>query len=359
MDKNPLDKIYEMIRTAKIVPHKKRQQFLCDMIGGLIKSRSVVFSEIAYQIDRPIKISSIERRIQDFFAKVRFDYTQLALFLLSFLPQRPLVLSIDRTEWDFGRTQVNILCIVASIGKLAVPLYFELLDNNSGNSNARDRISLFKQLISIVDKERIQMLVMDREFIGQRWLKWLKDEKIPFCVRVPKHHSILLADGQRLWAEKVARSDSTYYHRDVVVDGVVVNLALSYGKDDELLYLIGTTLPQTLSAWYKRRWSIEVFFQALKGRGFDLESSSLRCLLRYRKLFALVAIAYTLCWATGIEDGKVNPVKPKKHGYPPYSVFRRGLNLMRQFYKQQICEPVRLAVEAAWINFSLFYKTVG
>ena len=32
---------------------------------------------------------------------------------------------------------------------------------------------------------------------------------------------------------------------------------------------------------------------------------------------------------------------------------------MRQFYKQQICEPVRLAVEAAWINFSLFYKTVG
>ena len=108
---------------------------------------------------------------------MRFDYTQLALFLLSFLPQRPLVLSIDRTEWDFGRTQVNILCIVASIGKLAVPLYFELLDNNSGNSNARDRISLFKQLISIVDKERIQMLVMDREFIGQRWLKWLKDEK--------------------------------------------------------------------------------------------------------------------------------------------------------------------------------------
>ena len=102
-------------------------------------------------------------------------------------------------------------------------------------------------------------------------------KKIPFCVRVPKHHSILLADGQRLWAEKVARSDSTYYHRDVVVDGVVVNLALSYGKDDELLYLIGTTLLQTLSAWYKRRWSIEVFFQALKGRGFDLESSSLRC----------------------------------------------------------------------------------
>ena len=359
MDKNPLDKIYEMIRIAKVVAHKKRQQFLCDMIGGLIKSRSVVFSEIADKIDKPIKVSSIERRIQDFFAKVRFDYTQLTVFLLSFLPQRPLVLSIDRTEWNFGQTQINILCVVASIGKLAVPLYFEILDNNSGNSNAGDRINLLKQLLNIVGKERIQMLVMDREFIGQRWLRWLKDEKIPFCVRVPKHHSILLANGQRLWAETVARPSRTYYQHDAIVDGVVVNLALCYDKDGELLYLIGTTLPQTLSAWYKRRWSIEVLFQALKGRGFDLEHSSLRCLLKYRKLFALVAIAYTLCWATGIEDGKINPVKPKKHGYPQYSVFRRGLNLIRQFYKQQIYEPVRLAIEAAWINFSLFYKTVG
>lgn len=98
MYQNSINKIYEIIRMAKIVPHKKRQGFLCDMIGGVIKGRSVVFSEIADKIEKPIKTSSIERRIQDFFAKVRLDYTQLAVFLLSFLPQRPLVLSIDRMD---------------------------------------------------------------------------------------------------------------------------------------------------------------------------------------------------------------------------------------------------------------------
>jgi hypothetical protein len=67
MDENPIDKVYELIRTIKIVPHKKRQEFLCQMIGGVIKSRSLVFSEIADKIDKPIKASSIERRIQDFF----------------------------------------------------------------------------------------------------------------------------------------------------------------------------------------------------------------------------------------------------------------------------------------------------
>ena len=360
MDKNPALKIYELIRTAKIVHHKKRQEFLCAMVEGVIKSRSVIFSEIADKIDKPIQASSIERRIQDFFAKVSIDYQKLAVFLMSFVPHPRLTLSIDRTEWDFGQTQVNVLCVVVSIGKMGVPLYFEMLDNNSGNSNAGDRIQLFKSLIALIGKNNIQMLVMDREFIGQKWLSWLKKEDIPFCVRVPKHHSILLANGERIGSEEMMGKDETpCYQQNVLVDGVVVNLSLSYDKNGELLYLIGTPKPQTLRSWYTRRWSIEVFFQALKQRGFNLEDSCLRCIVKYRKLFALVSIAYTICWATGIEDGKANPVKVKKHGYPQYSVFRRGLNLMRQFYKQQIYEPVWLAIEAACMRFSLFYKTIG
>jgi hypothetical protein len=76
-------------------------------------------------------------------------------------------------------------------------------------------------------------------------------------------------------------------------------------------------------------------------------------------LFALVSIAYTVCWATGIEDGKKNPVRTKKHGYPQYSVFRRGLRLMRQFYKKKIYEPVQLAIEAAYWRFNNFYEIIG
>lgn len=360
MDKHPVLKIYELIRTTKIVHHKKRQEFLCAMLQGLIGSRSVIFSEIADKIEKPIQSSSIERRIQDFFAKVSIDYQQLAVFLLSFVPHERLTLSIDRTEWDFGRTQVNILCVVVSIGKMAVPVYFEMLDNNSGNSKATDRIGLLKSLIEIMGLQRIHMLVMDREFIGQEWLSWLKQEDIPFCVRVPKHHIILLPDGERLRAKEImAQNNKHYYHQDVLVDGVIVNLSLSYGADGELLYLIGTAKPQTLQSWYKRRWSIEVFFQALKQRGFNLEESCLRCIDKYRKLFALVSIAYTICWATGIQNGKTKPVRAKNHGYPQYSVFRRGLNLMRQFYKQQIIDPVQQTVEEAWARFNLSHKTIG
>jgi hypothetical protein len=57
-----------------------------------------------------------------------------------------------------------------------------------------------------------------------------------------------------------------------------------------------------------------------------------------RKLFAVACIAYTICWAAAIEDAKLRPVKRKKHGYPQYSIFRRGLNLIRLAFKTALVD---------------------
>jgi len=73
-------KLYELIRTLGIVKHKKRQEFLTKLIEGSIKSRSVIFSEIADKIESEAKTISIERRIQDFFKEVSFDYQELIVF---------------------------------------------------------------------------------------------------------------------------------------------------------------------------------------------------------------------------------------------------------------------------------------
>lgn len=334
MDKNPVVNIYKMIRELQIVPHKSRQEFLVEMIGGIIKSRSVLFSEIAENIEREAETSSIERRIQDFFEKVSIDYQSLMQFFLSFVHHDRLTLSIDRTEWDFGKTQINILCAVVSIGKMAVPIYFEMLDNKSGNSNWKNRIDLLEEIIKTIGLSRIEMLIMDREFIGEKWLLWLKKTDVSFCVRVPKHHQITLRDGDKVKAMEVLADKKTAYFSDVFVDNTRVNVSLSFDENGDLLYLIGTVDKTKLKAIYRRRWSIEVFFQALKSRGFNLEKSCLRALHKYKKLFAIVSMAYTLSWATGIQSGREKPVKVKNHGYPQFSVFRRGLNLLRAFFKK-------------------------
>lgn len=355
----PREANYGLIRSIGVVQHKNRQELLDLMIGGMIKSRSVQFHEIANCIDCTSKTESIERRIQDFFQKTEIDYQNLMLYFLCFIHHERFKLSIDRTEWDFGKTQVNVLCVIVSIGKMGVPLYFEMLDNKSGNSNWEDRIKLFKEIIKVVGIDRIELLTMDREFIGHKWLNWLKSKKIDFCVRVPKSHKISLVTGEILKPEAFLQEHGNVCLENVIVDGVVVSCSISIDKNGDLLYLIGTFKPTALKGIYKKRWTIEVFFQALKGRGFNLEQSRLRCLKKYRKLFAIASMAYTLCWAAGIEAAKNDPVKPKKHGYPQFSVFRRGLNLFRQYFKYQILHPILRIFDIAFLRLIKFQKILG
>jgi len=338
MVQEPIAKIQDLIGEFKIVKNKSRQKYLSELIGACIRGRSVVFSELAEHIDRDAKRESIERRIQDFFQKVEFDYKALLSLLICFVPHEKMVLSIDRTEWDRGAHQYNILCIVASIGKMAIPLYFELLDNKSGNSNYKNRISVLEQLVKKLGKSRIDFLVMDREFIGHEWLRWLKDNEIKFCVRVPKHHKVNTLEGDKLNAEALwlANKKAGISIKNAVVDGVVVDISITTGADGKLLYLIGNITNMTLKKAYKKRWGIEVFFQATKGRGFNTEKTGLRSNTKLRKLFAIVSIAYAICWTLGALKGKTKPVKVKKHGYPQYSIFRRGLNLMRDYLKRGI-----------------------
>lgn len=162
MDRSPLAKLADLREKFKFISHKTRRSFACRLIEALVRGRSVVFNELAHHIDKDIKAESQERRIQDFFQKVDFDYQTLLCLLICFVPHDKVVLSIDRTEWDRGAHQYNFLYIVASIGKMAIPLYFEMLDNKSGNSNCNDRIAVLRQIIEQLGKKRIEVLTMDR-----------------------------------------------------------------------------------------------------------------------------------------------------------------------------------------------------
>ncbi|TDN39619.1 hypothetical protein E4631_23035 [Hymenobacter sp. UV11] len=89
--------------------------------------------------------------------------------LISLLPaQGKLRLCLDRTEWEFGRCQVTILLVTVGRGAFQVPLYWELLDNRSSNSNASDRIALLQVCVQLLGRARIGLVLGDREFVGHK-----------------------------------------------------------------------------------------------------------------------------------------------------------------------------------------------
>jgi len=94
--------------------------------------------------------------------------------------------------------------VLASQGAVQVPLYWQLLDNKSGNSSTQDRKAIIAKCIGLLGKGRIGLLIADREFVGHVWLKYLKDNGIAFCVRLPKHHLLERLDGQLLHPAELA-----------------------------------------------------------------------------------------------------------------------------------------------------------
>lgn len=60
----------------------------------------------------------------------------------------------------------------------------------AGNSNTQERINLIEQFISHFGSERIQCLTADREFRGQDWVCFLKQNNIPFCIRIPTNTQV-------------------------------------------------------------------------------------------------------------------------------------------------------------------------
>jgi hypothetical protein len=185
------NKIKNCLLFLQIKANLARKKFIVEIILAIIASRKVQFHEISLHIENEAKVDSTERRIQAFFSDFEFNYQDIASFLLMLLPKGKLTLCIDRTEWDFGKFQCNILMVTARCEGVGIPLFWELLDNKSGNSKAQNRIDLMEKCINLLGK-RIDIVIGDREFIGIKWLKWLKENKIGFCMRIPKSHTIQL-----------------------------------------------------------------------------------------------------------------------------------------------------------------------
>lgn len=358
------DEIIKILDKIPLAKNLARRKFISSFILGIIDSRKVQFKEVALHIESEAKVESVERTIQSFFKDYEFDYEQVCLLLSLFLPRGKLSLSIDRTEWDFGVYQCNILMLVAKNGSVGIPLYWSLLDNKSGNSNAENRKDLLANVIRVIGKERISVIVGDREFIGAEWIKYLKESGIYFCMRVPKSHLVTLKNGDCYLIEDLLQTQTERYFQDCRVDGVWCNTMIKRLSDGDFLFLMGNLPAKQLGGFYRRRWCIEVLFQVFKSRGFDLESTHLKCSKKLSKLLVFVSISVAMCIKFGeYYHKKVQTIKIKKNGYHANSFFRRGIDVLRRGFKNIKQDFIDLCVEyikvlIRWIDAQIAYSQI-
>lgn len=296
-------------------------------------SRSVHFCEIANEMNEEVEPESNVRRIERFFKEFEMDFRDFARVLMGHYPGLNYHLCIDRTNWQFGKTDINILCLTLHYQGIGIPVLFEMLDKK-GNSNQKERIDLLQEFVGVFGRENIKTVIGDREFIGEGWLKWLIDNKINFHIRIPKSHYVTI-NGERLKGEALLQKYGQGFHKNIELGGSPLHFAVKTYKgrksNEEPLLVLTNDKNSEPFGMYKKRWGIETFFQSIKKRGFDMEKTHVTCLKKLKKLLTLVCLAFVICLSIGSYYHDIKKKIPlKKHGYKARSFARNGLNIIRK-----------------------------
>lgn len=313
--------------------NKARINFLTSFVVSLIKVRTVCLKDISISLNKDAKHESNYRRIQDFFLKFSIDYAQVGKFVISLLPpNKKYILSLDRTNWKFGKVDINILMLGIVYQGTSVPLFWELLIKG-GNSSTEERIQITSKAIKLLGKDRIKSIVADREFVGKEWLSYLNKEEIEYHIRIKKDAVIQkymstikqvkdLFNYNRQYSYIIIPGKKLIYQQEVYVSG-------NRTKDGEYFILISNKNPGDALKDYRQRWTIEKLFGYLKTKGFNFESTHLTHPEKIKKLIALMTIAFLWSYLVGVWIEESIKIKIKNHGRKEISLFRKGFDYLR------------------------------
>jgi len=339
--------------------NKAKMDCFVGMLIGLLKTRNINLTEIAIGFANDAQPESRYRRIQRFIRSHRLNYDSVAWFVMMLFGfiDSPYYLALDRTNWKWGKKNLNILVLAVVYKGIAVPVYWLLL-NKQGNSSTRERIALMKRFIQQFGKGQLLGLLADREFIGEAWLAWLNAEQISFHIRIKKDAKVPSSRGEPVQAKQLFQflkaGEAHTLATAKTMTGVDVFLSGLRLSDGELLIIASSKACLNAIEIYGKRWQIETLFSCLKGRGFNLEETRVTDRARIKRLLVVAVVAF--CWAHRIGEWQhenVKPIKVKKHQRMAKSFFRVGLDLLRDSLLKPI-DSLRLVCQ----NFLHFIDLV-
>jgi len=337
---------------------RTRRETLVWLVTLIIETGTVNLWRLACHVDTKAQTLSVHRRFERFFQHIQLDGTSTAQLLVQImgLSGKPWDLALDRTNWKFGRCNINILMLGIVHGKVCLPLFWVLLDK-AGNSNAVERIDLMAKFKEAFPDQPIASLIADREFIGNRWLDWLHEHGVRFAIRLKENMMVwqegyvpikLSTPASHLKKGKTHRLNGFWFLGRVEEETATpVKISMMRLKTGEMLIVASNLIkPNQILPTYRKRWGIETLFSCLKTRGLGLEDTHMTDPKKLSTLMAILAIAFCLAYKTGIWAARLKPLRQKAHGRLQRSLFSLGLNalrkLVRKFQSKEIAEFIAL-----------------
>lgn len=318
-----------------------RLECLCQFVLSMLMVNDVNLSKIAPSFCSKAKVASNYKRLQRFIKSLNYSFSAIWK-LVDYLFELPehVHFALDRTNWKFGCFNINYLVLAVVYKGTAIPICWSLL-NKRGNSNYQERLCLINRLLGFVPKSRFACLLADREFVGNAWLQGLKDLRLSFVIRCKANMLVSNTKGKPLPVGLMLRGVKPgkwiVLPRKRMVMGQMLFVVATRLPDGELLILLCDDEPEKAADRYALRWEIEHLFSCLKRRGFNFENTHLKHEDRLSNLMFVLTIAFIWAYRQGEIVVEKKSRRLKKHGYPEKSLFKIGLEEIKQKLFNCIC----------------------
>ena len=320
-----------------------RRETLAWLALLIMQQGTICLWRLAAYVASPAQTDSVRRRFYRFFQHVKLDGAAATCVVVDLLglSGKPWVLAVDRTNWEFGKTTINILMVSVIWNGMGIPLIWTLLPK-AGNSNTLERTGLLDRLRAVFPDLKIASLMGDREFIGDVWMAYLHEAKIPFILRLRENQHVV-REGYETWTianiarhlnkgQKTILKGACRLGQNGQAPSPPIRLAIMRIASGELLALACSSKPHHALARYRQRWTIETMFGNLKTKGFNLEDTHLTNADKLSTLLALLALAVALSVKTGVAAARRRSIPIKKHGRRAWSLFALGLSALRKIF---------------------------
>ncbi|AFD26097.1 Tn10-like transposase [Deinococcus gobiensis I-0] len=313
------------------------------MVLAFLGGKDIRHAELAARFRGSAHNASVIRRVERFFDRHPIQPADVARVVLTLLPSaQPREFILDRTNWKYGQTDVNVLLLAVIWRGGAIPLLFlyELLPHGGG-SHTEIRHTLMDDALCLLCAAEIRVLYADREFVGYNWIQGMAHRGIPICVHLWSD-TLMDAWTAKDWLSRLQTGTAGLQVEYTLVYGQLMNVVLTHTRDGEALVIASNARAvTTIQTRYRRRFLIECLFRALKTKGFQLEATHMTLHDHVERLLCLLTLTYTWCVLV-----RVTLDRPKKaHGRRAWSVVKMGLReLVRAFSREstRLCDLIDL-----------------
>jgi len=338
------------------IPHiteKKLSQLLlvCTCIlAAQTTNLSTAAKRMSKVLGKKLKYSAAYGRMKRFFQTGNSTgiFQFVFVFIVNTFASSPeCYLLLDRTNWKYGKTHINLLVIGLLYRDVFIPLVWLDL-GRAGNSNSQQRLDLVDQLLdwwSLTDVPLPKLHIAgDREFIGFKWFKGLELRGIIYVMRIPASFKIQLwlngkIKDRKLGLKVVQRylsASCKTYVEAVLLSELIVRLTAfdndsSRGKAKYIFLMTNMENMEEASMFYRKRYKIEICFKHLKKTGLRLEELAVQGQHKIDLMFAALTLIYVMAIQKGIVHFEQEEPQrmclfydPKPYIAPAKSVFMQG-----------------------------------